>query len=113
MNDKQPFIKMLSDLRYGTLLDDLTEKMQEVVNACYDTGKRGSLTLTINVVPGKGGEVVISDKIVAKAPEHEAASSVMFVTPEGNLQRSDPRQIDIEGLKTVTSNQPKTFKEVK
>ncbi|CAM5445636.1 hypothetical protein AFAE65S_02871 [Alcaligenes phenolicus] len=37
------FAEVLQDLRYGTLHDELTEKMQAVVNACISTGKAGSL----------------------------------------------------------------------
>ena len=107
----QPFIKMITELRYGTLLDDLTQEMQKVVNACQDTGKKGTLTLTINIAPGKGGEVSITDKIVAKAPEHEKEASIMFITSEGNLQRNDPRQIDASTLKTI-ANKTAELKEI-
>lgn len=113
MIDNQPFMKMIAELRYGSLLDDLTEKMQELVNACNSTGRKGSLTLTINLSPGKGGEVAITDKIVSKVPELEKGSSIMFITPEGNLQRSDPRQMTIDSLKTIGNKQPTELKEVK
>jgi hypothetical protein len=34
-------------------------------------------------------------------PKDEKGSSLMFATPEGNLQREDPRQLKIEGLRQV------------
>ena len=98
---KKTFAEILSDLRYGTLHDDLTESMQELVSACVDTGKVGRLTLTINVKPGKSGELVITDDIKKKVPELDKGSSIMWATPEGNLTRQDPRQMTIEGVKVI------------
>lgn len=100
MNTKS-FADTLQDLRYGTLHDELSEKMQEVVNACMDTKRVGSLTLKINFKPGKAGELEVTDKVTASIPELERGTSIMFVTPEGNLQREDPRQLTINGLKKI------------
>lgn len=106
------FGEVLQDLRYGTLHDELTEKMQEVVNACINTGKTGSLTLQIKLKPGKSGELEITDTIKSTVPELEKGGSIMWATPEGNLQREDPRQMTIEGLKSIGSEKPKNLKTV-
>jgi hypothetical protein len=36
-----------------------------------------------------------------KAPKEERGTSLMFATVEGNLQREDPRQMSLPGLKSV------------
>ena len=41
------------------------------------------------------------DDVKVKLPKEERGSSIMFSTPEGNLTREDPRQMQIEGLRTV------------
>ncbi|RIY41979.1 hypothetical protein [Neopusillimonas maritima] len=95
------FSDVLQELRYGTLHDELSEKLQEVVNACVETGKVGGLTLSIKLKPGKSGELELIDQIKTQIPELEKGTSIMWATPEGNLQRQDPRQMTIDGLKSI------------
>lgn len=41
------------------------------------------------------------DDIKVKLPKEEKGSSLMFATPDNNLQREDPRQLTLDGLRTV------------
>jgi hypothetical protein len=97
----RPFIDTLTALRYGELHDELSEKLNELVTACSETGKAGALTLTLKLKPSKGGAMEISDEVKSKVPKLEHGSTLMFPTPEGNLQREDPRQLKLEGLREV------------
>lgn len=97
----RPFIDTLVALRYGTLNDDLTTELHDLVNRCTATGKVGELTLKLKLRPGKGGQIEIEDSVSVKAPKEERPTSIMFATPEGNLTREDPRQMKIEGLRSV------------
>lgn len=97
----RPFIDTLTALRYGELHDELSEKLNELVAACADTGKAGTLTLTLKLKPSKGAALEISDEVKVKVPKLEHGSTLMFPTPEGNLQREDPRQLKLEGLLEV------------
>lgn len=98
---KRPFIDQLVALRFGTLADELTDKLNELTNACAGNGRSGTLSLKLTLKPGKGGQVEVFDDVSLKLPKEEKGSSIMFATPEGNLQREDPRQLQIEGLRTV------------
>lgn len=98
------FTDTVNALRYGTLADDLTAKMQELTAKCAEVGKTGSLTLTISLKPGQAGQIEVFDDIKLKLPKETKGSSIMFVTPENNLQREDPRQLSIDGLRSV--NEP-------
>jgi hypothetical protein len=97
----RPFTDTLMALRFGTLADDLTDELNRLTAACSATGKQGTLTLVLKLKPGKGGQIEVSDDIKTKLPEDEKGSSIMFATPDGNLQREDPRQLQIDGLRTV------------
>jgi hypothetical protein len=88
-------------LRYGTLHDDLSNELNKLVATVSNTMKGGELTLKLKLKPGKGGQIEIIDDIVVKAPKEEKGTSIMFATPEGNLTREDPRQLQIEGLRSV------------
>lgn len=97
----RPFTDTLGALRFGTLNDDLSKALNDLVQACSNTGKTGDLKLTIKLKPGKGGQIEVFDDIKVNAPKEERGSSIMFATPEGNLQREDPRQMQIDGLRSV------------
>jgi hypothetical protein len=97
----KPFTDTIVSMRYGTLVDDLTKAMNELTAKCADTGRAGSLILTLQLKPGKGGQIEVFDDIKVKSPKEERGSSVFFATPDGNLTRDDPKQLQIEGLRTV------------
>lgn len=101
MSGPKPFTDTLSALRFGTLNDDLTRELNALVATCATTGKVGELKLSIKLKPGKGGQIEVFDDIVVKAPKEERGSSIMFATPENNLIREDPRQMQIDGLRSV------------
>src|SRR5689334_25185675 len=88
----KPFTYTLAQLRYGTLNDDLTKGLHELTQKCGETNKGGSLTLTIKLKPGSGGQMEVFDDIKLVLPKEPKGSSIMFATVEGNLQREDPRQ---------------------
>lgn len=88
----KPFTDTLNALRFGTLTEDLTKELHSLIEACTTAGKSGTLTLTLALKPGKGGQIEVFDDIKVKKPKEERGSSIMFATPEGNLQREDPRQ---------------------
>ena len=97
----RPFNHTITQLRYGTLNDELTKALHELTQKCGDSGKGGELKLTIKLKPGSGGQMEVFDDIVLKLPKEVKGSSIMFATVEGNLQREDPRQRTLDGLKTV------------
>lgn len=96
------FTDVLADIRNGDVITDLTEELRDLVMAVRETGRPGSLTLTLKVKQmskGVGAALVIEDDIKAKPPKAEKGTSVLFATEDGELQRNDPRQprlIDLE-----------------
>ena len=97
----KPFTDTLNQMRFGTLSDDLTKALHDLTQKCNDTGRAGKLTLELQLKPGKGGQIEVFDDIRVKLPKEERGSTIMFSTPEGNLTREDPRQLQIEGLRAV------------
>lgn len=88
----KPFTDTINMLRYGTLNEELTKALVDLVAACTDTQKVGDLTLKLKLKPGKGGQIEVFDEIKITPPKRERASSIVFATPENNLQTEDPRQ---------------------
>jgi len=85
---------IIEELRAGTCKEELTEKLNEVTRACVATGKSGSLTLTLKIMP-QGAQFIVADDVKAKVPKHAVQPTIMFVDEEANLMRRDPRQMSL------------------
>lgn len=102
------FAYTLAQLRYGATQAELSEMLNECVNRARETGKAATITLTLKIVPDGDGTYRLEDKAVHKLPTFSRGSTVMYGTPEGNLQREDPRQKTLE-LRPI-ADEPATFK---
>lgn len=98
----RPFFDTLREIRRGQILDDAADELAKAVKAVDETGKAATFTLQITIKPASKGSGVynVSDKIRLKLPELPAGETILFGTPEGNLQARNPRQGEIE-LKSV------------
>lgn len=99
---RKPFAEILEQIEFGNLSAEATNALNDLVHACTETGKAGSLTLTIKLKPiGTTGQVEIDADVKAKQPAPTRGKTLMFATADNNLQRDDPRQRTLEGLKTA------------
>ena len=89
-------IATLQGIRRGQFVALVSDKMDELVRACEENGKTGSLTIKLNVKPNGGGQMIINPSVSANAPEPTTPSAIFFADEDGTLHRSDPRQTDIE-----------------
>lgn len=96
------FSYLVGQLRTGKTQAELSEALNECVRRANQVNKEATLTLTLKIKPnGDTGQYHISDKINTKLPEFDRAKTIMFGTPEGNLQRDDPSQQTLPGIKAV------------
>jgi len=110
-----PFSQQISHLSKGTLDAELTATLTDLVKAINDHGKKGSITLTLNLKPEvQNGEVkMISIKpdVKVSSPQPQRLSSIMFPTYDGDLLRNDPDQAQLD-LKTVDTQPKEEAKEL-
>jgi hypothetical protein len=92
----KPFTDTLNAVRYGELVAELDAAWNQLVNKVRDTGKKGSLTIKLDLTPGKGMAMEIDDHMSVKEPKFPKGSTLLFPTVEGNLQRTDPNQRTLE-----------------
>lgn len=99
----RPFADWLREQAQGRTHDEMGEAIYDLAARVRDTGKKGSVTLTIVVEPMKGDErvLVVSDEIRLKLPEFPRKPSIFYTGTDGNLTRSDPEQLTFEGLREV------------
>ena len=108
MEARKPFAAFLQEQRRGGLHGELSDKLAELVNACNEYGKPGSLTLTIGIKPNADGvTMTVSDKVAVKAPEAERGAAIFFADEAGNLVRHDPRQMEIPVREVPPVEEPK------
>lgn len=102
----RPFADTLTAIRFGSLAEDLSTALNQLTTACVETGRKGDLTLKLTLRPGKAGQLEILDDIKVKLPPAERGTTLMFATPEGNLTREDPRQMQLAGIREVPPTKP-------
>lgn len=106
----RPFIDTMREIEYGHLLDELADVQKTVVDAVMETGKKGQITIVLNYTPEGQGQITIATDLKSKIPALPRGKSLFFVTPERNLSRQDPRQMEIDGLRKVADNSAETRK---
>lgn len=89
---------ILRDIRKGRPVEEATQALADVVRAVDDTGKRGSVTITLEVVPSKHGgpEKTLVCKIKTTKPNADIAPAIFFSDSDGDLHRVDPNQNEMK-----------------
>lgn len=86
------FIASIIDLNGGATAADLDHQLRQVVIQARETGKPGSITLTLSVEPRGADSVIVVAKITEKLPKTEAPKNIYFVDDSGELLREHPKQ---------------------
>lgn len=99
---RKPFTDFLKQVDFGNLEQEATDALQDIVHAATQTGKAGELNIKIKLKPiGTTGQVELEADVKAKVPQPTRGKTLMFATPDNNLQRENPRQTTLEGLRTA------------
>ena len=107
----RPFCAWLRELNGGRTQQDLTDALAQLTQAVVEHGKGGTLTLQLTVKPAaKRDEFVlsVSDKLTVKAPAGDRGESIFFADGTGNLTRSDPRQLELSGMRVMEGGAGRT-----
>jgi hypothetical protein len=90
----RPFADVVVDLGRGSVHRELSDELQDLIASVMDTGKKGSITLQLQVSKSKSGEQVeIVDVIKVTKPKPARPASIFFVDHDHNVTRSDPNQM--------------------
>ncbi|KES10691.1 Methyltransferase small domain protein [Snodgrassella alvi SCGC AB-598-O02] len=101
-----PASEQISQIGNGYLDRELGEAISTATAACLEHGKSAVVTvkLTISQHNHKDGTVKILADVSSKLPKEKIDGSIVFVTPDGNITNSDPKQQKLN-LQTVTQNE--------
>ena len=106
------FRHTLGMLRYGEMEKELTDALAECISRAQTSGKVTELTLKIKIKPRQNtGQYLIEDDITTKLPKRLKEETLLFGTPDGNLQREDPRQRSFDLRDVSTPSAPVKVRE--
>jgi hypothetical protein len=107
----RPFAELLTVLDGGDVHAEASRALADLTAAVRDTGKKGSLTITVEMSPLKGSsnQLVIAARLGVKLPKTDPGSAVFFIDAAGNLSRNDPRQLELDGLRVVEPKPARTI----
>lgn len=102
------FLEMLTMIRDGALVAQLTDETKDVIASVVENGKKGSITLKITFEPNGESALTIIPEVTAKQAKAGVGKAVLFADGGGELHRRDPRQGDVEDyLRRTSSTAPK------
>lgn len=90
--------KVLTYLHNGTFQSHASDELTKLVQAVQESGRGGSLTITIKVKPTTGTRKTLTFEgdFKAKAPVIAPDATLFFPDEDGNLHVDDPRQTRME-----------------
>lgn len=92
MANIRPFVDTLRDIEHGNLLDELAQQQHRIVNKVLETNGTGELAIVLKYKTTGKGQITIEAVIKQKVPAYPRGQSLFFITPEGNLDRNNPKQ---------------------
>lgn len=107
------FTHVINQLNGGAVAEEASQKLNQLVRNCQDTGKPGEITFKMKIVPeGNTGQYMITDDIKTTDPKFPRAKTLLFGTPDGNLDSVHQKQgsfFDRNGtVKEVINVEPDT-----
>lgn len=85
----------LCELQNGGFMIEASQEFTRLIQAVRQTGKKGSITLTLNLKKVSRGDtpaLEVQGDIKVKVPTAERSAALYFATDENLLVHNDPRQ---------------------
>jgi hypothetical protein len=84
---------VLAQINHGALADEAAAQLADLVQEVSHIGRKGVLTIKIEVAPftGGGDTIRLSGKVTVTPPAHDPHAGVFFFDEDGALTRNDPR----------------------
>ena len=107
----QNFSKFLGDYEGGFLDKQLGRELEKIVTAVGKQGKKGSLSVMLELKPSGNGKLDLVVSYNAKPPVDNTVKGKMWVDKENNLVAADPDQPILNNLTLVKPVETPTKRE--
>ena len=93
----RPFAAVLSEINRGAVADEAAVALAELVTAVRETGRKGTVKLTVEVKPFAGNEeiVQVTGTVDKTLPKPKQPASIFYPDDLGSLTRNDPNALPI------------------
>lgn len=86
----------LAGIRRGKFLGQADEALTELLKKIAEHQAGGEIQITLKFDFKTDGQLVCKPKVKLKSPMPESGDAIFYVTDDGELERSDPRQGDFD-----------------
>ena len=93
------FLMAVGRIDGGHAIEVADEQLREVMSAVNRTGKKGTVTVTLEVAPNGESGFGATAKVTAKAPAINFGQSFFYMGRDGNLTRTAPDYVQASLLK--------------
>lgn len=97
------FSDLIREVGGGDTNTTATERLHEIVLACRETGKKGSITVKISIEISATGVVEFHPAMKHSKPESPLLSGTYYATKGGEIVDEDPEQTELPGIRAVRS----------
>lgn len=105
------FLALMQGKTDGVTLPELDAELAKLVTAVQETGRKGTLTYKLTVLPNAKVGVRIEDAVDVKEPKAVKGVSFFWVGAGGALLRNDPRQTELPLRVVADSEAPRRIEE--
>ncbi len=111
------FSHQLTELNEGSIHASLTADFAELLRTVQATGRAGSLTLKVKVIPAVRNDGASTDRInittdrKLELPKPQMPADFFYLTDDGETTRNHPRQQALELREVAPTTKPVQFKE--
>jgi hypothetical protein len=102
-------VGVMAECNRGNFLIECGRQLQELTDGIIRTGKKGKLTITLELIPagicdGRINQFEITPMVTIKEPQPSQGSSIFFVSEDNHLTRDDPNQEQLDFEKEKETN---------
>lgn len=90
MDGNSHFLASVERVDGGAMIESADDALRQVVSAVRRTGKKGKVSLTLDVSPNGEKGLEVTGTVKAAAPQLAFGKSFFFADDEGNLTRRPP-----------------------
>ena len=94
----QDFAEFLTELRQGLFHQEVSQKMQSLTAAVQKYGKKGTMTIKLDVKPEGSYQAFVNATCKIVTPEPTTEPTLFFLTDDKGLSRRDPRQLTFDAM---------------
>lgn len=94
------FLMAVGRIDGGHAIEVADEQLRDVITAVNRTGKKGSVSVTLEISPNGETGFAATAKVAAKAPAINFGQSFFFMGRDGDLSREAPDYVQASLLKS-------------